>query len=712
MAAKGEGGIVRCRPTCESTIGKRLQRTVSRKTAGMSRSGCERKAKEKDDGMKLLHLTTLSSALLALNGFAGPADVTVTKEMLLSGDMPAMTVLDHDGSGDWTSVGETQKEEFNKEPAHLNEDGELVLVDDAGFQYHAVWASSCPVKTDSDWSVSFRYIPVPNPNSAYCDAGGWTFVMQNQGPTAYGVNSPLLGVPASGAYGFMFHRYYLGVRWIKNSNVVNTWSNGWDHHIIGTNKNNAIISFDEGLDLDMESPMDVTIGCTNRIWTVTMRQEGKQDIVLSHDFGADIRDDSATYHLGFTGASSWWNVKQFPVMYQKIAGFSGAVSNKSGALTDAGPLYALSEKTWKTGDDAEFVGEGRLLVLNPSPDGDHRYFCAAGQAPLCREMPFSLSFEWVCESGMKGAQGVSFSLVPSNVPQRGESLTNPGGDFYYPGDASAAGFCLRPYGNSGFAWHKGGERDAFKENFTNITTNDVMNVTVDWNGDDRMVVAIGRNGGVRQVFTNHFDNLPEVFYPAFHGSSAKWREGITRFVAQNYAMQVSRNPFPVDLGDVEVTGAREYNLSTCSPSADLPSAKAGTVSLGADASLSLTPAETNLGGSLFASNIAVEATSSITSVSPCALKLSRLSYSSAAKLTLSGRVIVGDGTVRIRCSKKLLSTSGRHKLVDASAATGLEDAVFVLEAAEGQVQEDRVSLVWDGEILKLVVRGGLLMSIR
>ena len=138
--------------------------------------------------------------ILATTAFAGAyaADLTVTQDTLLTRTIPAITSLSNDGTGDWTSVGETQRSDRNQERAHLNDDGELVLVDDAGFQYHAVWAASRPVTPAMSWEVSFRYIPVPNPDTKYYDAGGWTFVMQNQGATAYGTSSPLLGVPATG----------------------------------------------------------------------------------------------------------------------------------------------------------------------------------------------------------------------------------------------------------------------------------------------------------------------------------------------------------------------------------------------------------------------------------------------------------------------------------------------------------------------------------
>ena len=82
---------------------------------------------------KLMACTVLASAVAVFTISASAADVTVTQDMLLVKPFPVMTVLDHDGSGDWTSVGETQRSDRNQELAHLNDDGELVLVDDAGF---------------------------------------------------------------------------------------------------------------------------------------------------------------------------------------------------------------------------------------------------------------------------------------------------------------------------------------------------------------------------------------------------------------------------------------------------------------------------------------------------------------------------------------------------------------------------------------------------
>ena len=662
---------------------------------------------------KLMACTVLASAVAVFTISASAADVTVTQDMLLVKPFPVMTVLDHDGSGDWTSVGETQRSDRNQELAHLNDDGELVLVDDAGFQYHAVWAASRPVTPAMSWEVSFRYIPIPNPDTRYYDAGGWTFVMQNQGATAYGTSSPLLGVPTTGAYGFMFHRYYLGVRWIKNSNSINTPNHATWTHIKGANRYDSAISFSEGLDIDMTNAMDVTIGCTGRVWTVTMRQEGKGDIVLSNDFSDIIANDGTQYYIGFTGSSSWWSDSQFPVMYQKISNVAGEICVGPAQFVDAGTSYAIGANAWKTAEYAEFLSGGRLLTLDPYTENGNRKFAAVGQSPLYRKLPFSVSFEWECEYGTKGAQGISFSLVPSNMPKGGSNADdNMWGDFFYAGDANAAGFYVRPYGNEGFGWHQGGVRTSANVPYSNITSGDVMYVSADWDGDSKMVVSIRRNSGITVAKTNTFDNLPDVFYPAFHGATARGSDGPTRFVAQNYALQMLNNPAPVELGDRGVTGAQEYVLSTWSVSAYMPSAIADTLAMGTSAALTLSPDANGLGGSLHATNIEVRADSSISATSPCALLVSRISYPADATLTLSGRVLAKDGTIRVRCENGAFSRAGRHVLLNATGATGLEDASFTLDAGDGAVDAGRSRLEWDGDTLTLFVKGGFMMVVQ
>ena len=658
--------------------------------------------------MKRLSGTMAASALFVLSLSA--ADVTVTRGMLHDRTLPAMTALDHDGSGDWTSVGETQTAGRNPELAHLNDDGELVLVDDAGFQYHAVWAASRPVTPAMNWQVSFRYTPVPNPDTRYYDAGGWTFVMQKTGPTAYSTTtSNLLGVPA-GAYGFLFHRYYLGVRWIKNSNSVSSETSEEWTHIIATNRHNTTIAYTEGLDLNMTNAMDVTIGCTGRVWTVTMRQEGKSDIVLSHDFSDIVADDGTQYYLGFTGASSWWGATKFPMMYQKIANVTGEIDASTPWFADAGPAYALNASAWKTAEYAEFLEDGRLLVLDPYTANGNRKFAATGQSPLHRKLPFRVSFDWECEYGKQGAQGVSFSLVPTNTPTGGSSES--GLDFFYPGDAHAAGFYLRPYSNEGFGWHKAGVRTSAGVAFSNISSGEVMHVSAEWDGDSRMIVALQRNAANITIRTNAFDNLPDVFYPAFHGATAYYSDGPTRFVTQNYAMRVMENRTPVELGDRVVAGAQEYVLSTWSASAYRPSAIADTLTMGTNAALTLSPDENGFGGSLFASNIEVRAASSIAATAPCAMVLSKLSYAADATLTLSGRALLVASPVPVWCSRSAFSRGGRHVLLDASVATGLEDASFVLEAGADTVDAARSRLEWDGETLTLFMKNGFMMSIR
>ena len=656
---------------------------------------------------KLMSCAVLASAMFTMS--ASAADVTVTQGMLHDRRLPPMTALDHDGSGDWTSVGETQTAGRIQDLAHLNDAGELVLVDDAGFQYHAVWAASRPVTPAMNWQISFRYTPVPSPDTSYYDAGGWAFVMQKTGPTAYGsTTSNLLGVPA-GAYGFLFHRYFLGVRWVKNSNSVSSETSEEWTHIIATNRHNTSIAYTEGLDLNMTNAMDVTIGCTGRVWTVTMRQEGKSDIVLSHDFSDIIADNGTQYYLGFTGASSWWGATRFPMMYQKIANVAGEIDASVPWFANAGPAYALSSNAWKTAEYAEFLEDGRLLVLDPYAANGNRKFAATGQSPLYRKLPFRVSFDWECEYGTKGAQGVSFSLVPANTPAGGSSVS--GSDFFYPGDANAGGFLVRPYNNEGFGWHKAGVRTMANVPFSNVTSGDVMHVSAEWVGDNRMIVTIQRNAGVITIRTNTFDNLPDVFYPAFHGATAYYSDGPTRFVVNNYAMRVKENRAPVELGDTTVSGAQEYVLSTWSASAYMPSAIADTLTMGTNAALTLSPDESGLGGSLYATNIEVRADSGISATSPCALLVSRVSYPADATLTLSGRVLAKDGTVCVRCEKQAFAKAGRHVLLSASAATGLEDASFVLDDGAGAVDAARSRLEWDGEKLVLFIKGGFMMVV-
>ena len=433
----------------------------------------------------------IAFSIVSLLVAAYAVDVTVTQDMLLTQTIPAITSLSNDGTGDWTSVGETQRSDRNQELAHLNDDGELVLVDDAGFQYHAVWAASRPVTPAMSWEVSFRHIPVPNPDAKYYDAGGWAVVMQKQGPTAYGTTSNLLGVPP-GAYGFLFHRYFLGVRWVKNSNSVATYNDSSWTHIKGKNRYDSKIEFTEGLDLNISNAVDVTIGCTSRVWTVTMRQEGKADIVLTNDFSSIIADDGTVYYLGFTGSSSWWNANQLAVSYQKIADVAGSIAVDKPFFVNAGPDYALTNGAWKAAEYAAFLEDGRLLILDPYTDVGNRLFAATGQTPLYRKLPFSLSFEWECEYGTKGAQGVSFSLVPNSEPKGGGDPANTWGDFFYPTNANAAGFLVRPYGNEGFGWHQGGVRTMTNTPYSNVTSGDVFYVTADWDGDREMIVTIKR----------------------------------------------------------------------------------------------------------------------------------------------------------------------------------------------------------------------------
>ena len=92
--------------------------------------------------------------------------------------------------------------------------------------------------------------------------------------------------------------------------------------------------------------------------------------------------------------------------------------------------------------------------------------------------------------------------------------------------------------------------------------------------------------------------------------------------------------------------------------------------------------------------------------------VSRISYPADATLTLSGRVLAKDGTIRVRCENGAFSRAGRHVLLNATGATGLENASFTLDAGSGAVDAGRSCLEWDGDKLTLIVKGGFMMVVQ
>ena len=133
--------------------------------------------------------------------------------------------------------------------------------------------------------------------------------------------------------------------------------------------------------------------------------------------------------------------------------------------------------------------------------------------------------------------------------------------------------------------------------------------------------------------------------------------------------------------------------------------------MGTDAALTLSPDTNGLGGSLSATNIEVRAASSIAATAPCATVISRLSYSVDATLSITGRVFAKDGEVCVRCEKSAFSRAGRHTLLDATGATGLENASFTLDAGGGTVDAERSSLEWDGDRLTLFLKEGFMLIV-
>ena len=160
-----------------------------------------------------MNVQTLAVAAVAAFSCApvrAAESITVTDEVLSAKPLPQMAALETEaGPGhDWITVGRTvmpvnnKGVVFSEELAHLNADGNLVLIDDGGHQYHAVWLND-PLPASACWEVSFRYAPrVDFRENQYKDGvAGWTFVMQPAGPEAYsdydsaGLSSAALGMP-------------------------------------------------------------------------------------------------------------------------------------------------------------------------------------------------------------------------------------------------------------------------------------------------------------------------------------------------------------------------------------------------------------------------------------------------------------------------------------------------------------------------------------
>ena len=117
--------------------------------------------------MNVQTLAVAAVAALSCAPVRAAESIAVTDEVLSAKPLPQMAALGTvAGPGrDWITVGRTvmpvngKGVVFSEELAHLNADGNLVLIDDGGHQYHAVWLND-PLPASACWEVSFRYAPV------------------------------------------------------------------------------------------------------------------------------------------------------------------------------------------------------------------------------------------------------------------------------------------------------------------------------------------------------------------------------------------------------------------------------------------------------------------------------------------------------------------------------------------------------------------------
>ena len=634
---------------------------------------------------------------------ADNAPVNVTAEELRLAPIPSIAKL----GTDWVSVGRTETEGWSTELAHL-EDGKLVLIDDAGYQFHAVWATNCPVKVTDSWEMHFTYAADTTKESPShhvpmaTDAGGWTFVMQSSGPTKYGCTSNtddggentgagLLGVPRH-SYGILFNRYWKGVRWITDSDSSSDWM------------------YFSDLDIDKNSPIDVSVGCTGCVWTVTFNQAGKASVVRTKDYSALIGTSGDTFYLGFTGASSLWNTPHEPGVYQTISDVSGHVPNFSarGDFVE----YALTTNNWAVAGDAAF-DEEKGLKINDMFVSRQLKFAATGQTPLYRDEPFELDFDWACEEYTAGAQGLSFSLVPDKTPVPGSSKNNIY-DYFYPNMTGSCGFYIRIYSSGdGLGWHVEGNRQTAQEPLSGYGAGKVFNVHVEYDGAGCLSVNV-KKGWYDQQFeisTNFYSILPEVFYPAFNGATPGFNETMRVYV-RNYALSAPSNGAR-ELGEFSVSGAQAFTLSSRNASPADPAAHAERLVLGEGAAVTVSPESAIRGGSLAADEIVVQSSAAMSSTAPSAIIVGGIKYDAAATLTLSGRVLSMSSTIDVTVARSILRSPSPTVLLNASSAVGLDDVSFRLLDEDGEeVSTDSAQLKWANGVLTVAPRKGMTIIFR
>lgn len=673
--------------------------------------------------MNVQTLAVAAVAALSCAPVRAAESIAVTDEVLSAKPLPQMAALGTvAGPGrDWITVGRTvmpvngKGVVFSKELAHLNADGNLVLIDDGGHQYHAVWLND-PLPASACWEVSFRYAPRVDfrENQDTNGVAGWTFVMQPAGPEAYsdyysaGLGSAALGMPP-GSCGLMFHHYHKGVRWVENANV-SVPDPDW-------------IKFGEagGANVDPMKAIDFTIGCTNRRWTVTMAQEGRVPVVLSHDFTSALGESEEKFYMGWTGSSTDWGNERRMFVFQEFSAISGRIDR--GATSKPAPAeYGIAEGNWACAGES-LISDGKGLQVSrlmvPAEEGKSLKFGATGQAPLYRDRPFALDFDWACEAfgtsgsdsdgSQGGAQGISFALMPTSAA--GTCEDNGTASYYYPGAAASAGFYVRSYKEDGFGWFVGGVREDPMRQMA-LAKGRTFNVSVRYDGAGTLSVRVVCAAiSLDYAASRTFDNLPEVFYPAFFGSTASWGSSMTAYV-QNYQLHFRGN-YAAEMGSRAVTDALNLSLSSWHGAASDPAARVSELTLQENASLTVEPRTASRGGSLQVDEALLNGSASIVATAPSACLVGKIRITAQAKLTAVGSVRPAHGRIDVAVDAATLGRVRTMAIVDASEAPGLRSAAFrLVDSAGAEVPETDVRLLWRGDVLFCAKRGGLVFTVR
>ena len=656
-------------------------------------------------------------------------------------------------TGTWSLNGKTARPgpegyPYNQEPAHVLDNGDLMLVDSPE-QKHSAFYTGRKFSLNDSWGCSFRLTTVlPNPSMVtryggyQAESGCFAICLQSVGPENYGTTDSWQ-LPVNEMYGFRTYTY----RGSKNPNV--TWLHGGIHSSYDYFLENCLNG------VSLLKPIDFKVVFHDGIMYVTMIQEGHSRS-FSHSYKSYLAARGKGVWFGLGGASdSWGDYKQVPWNTFRVSGFQGWYSGYEDdsawspvAVQDN--ISPFSAANWRltrkdnntspatvlTGDDC--VGEdGSFMMMGAA----HKF---GGQAVskqmLAIDKRYRITFDvdWGVQGVDAIGDGLYFGLAKyvSTNWQWDNGYVNPGSTYIPDSGWGVALGWKQDYYNkkiTGLCMYAGSSTESSSAWSSPVTVvgNTTANYTILYNGQgltELMIRTKPASTSSEGTASGRFRWAPKKFsnyktyadgnnaknnqaYLVFKGSTPSgWSTCFMQTTIRNVCVkELTGNANPRLGARIAVAANATATVDAAAVDGATPAATLAEVELGSGATLQIASSTANAKAAV--ENVTASGAATLAVRSGAAVSLEGLTLSgeaNASSLAVTGTATADELTVVVPSAWRKYR-AGKVTLV---SGLSVDPANVTLCDENGPIPEKKGNVVLENGVLKADFQRGMILIFR